>query len=152
MRRFARSERPAPWGSGEISQAVIAQLAGGGALIAAWYGSSGQLLPAGQLGWLTLAVGGAVVSGAANAAWLLSGRRAIAARRTAVAWGYGAAFARLRVTPAPSEHSSDRRVTAVAVAGRSLYHQSECALVAQRATTPVDPTSTSRKPCGWCQP
>jgi hypothetical protein len=126
-------------------------VAGMGALIAAWYGSSGQLRASGQLGWLTLAVVGATISGVANAAWLLSARRAIAARRAAIASRYETGCARLRLTLPPSQPLTGQRAI-VAVSGRSLYHRPHCPLVTGRATTPVDSKITNRKPCGWCRP
>jgi hypothetical protein len=151
MTPLSRSSLRSPWTGGEISQAVVAQLAGMGALIAAWYGSSGQRLPSGQLGWLTLGVAGAAVSGVANTAWLLSARRAIAARRAAIASRYETGCSRLRLTLPQSQPLAGQQAI-VAVSGRSLYHRPTCPLVTGRATTPVDSKITSRKPCGWCRP
>ena len=141
----------APWRRGDVVRVVIAHVAGAAAVLAGWYGSSGRLLPGPQIGWLTFASVGAIVSGLANAGWLVIGRRTVAARQARVISSYSDAVARQRARPT-SRRCAPPPTHVVAVPGRSLYHRPDCALVASRPRREVDRTGTTLAPCQWCQP
>src|SRR5713101_4934611 len=129
------SWRVGPWRFGDVSQQAFVAALGLSAVTGAWYGSSGELIPSHQLGWLTLGVVGCIIAGVGNANWLMSGCRAVSQRRRAIADLYETTLG--DVSSAVVTTPSSRRGTAlVAVSGRALYHRISCPLVTGRTTSP----------------
>lgn len=73
-----------PWQDGDIVITSVAVLLGAIGVVAAWFGASGIPTPATQMSWLNLAIGGFAVASGGLCHWLLSGRRAVGARRMAL--------------------------------------------------------------------
>jgi hypothetical protein len=95
-------------------------------LIAGWWGARDEVALDRQAPWVAVTVVGVVVAAASVALWLLSTRRAVAARVAAV-------VARVGALP---EAPVDRSVAELRVRRRSgasvLFHRPDCALVAGR--------------------
>lgn len=102
-----------------------------------------QASVADQEPWISVAVVGAIISGAGNGVRLVRGRRAVAGRRRRL---LGAE------PPAPSLIQFDR-LPLVTGPTMTLYHRADCPLVAGKATNPLSLRDHSgRRPCDWCRP
>jgi hypothetical protein len=113
-------------------------------VVLGWYGAAGQTAGDRQSGWLALAVGGLVTSGAVNGWWLRTWRVAMGrARAELVAAAHG--------SPAPSARP-DSDGARVVVEGGALIHRAGCPLVGGKAVTPVGEGSDDLAACGVCRP
>jgi hypothetical protein len=116
-------------------------------IFAAWYNASGSDRLSTVVAWVNLGVGGIIVSGTANALWLLAGRRAVGERRR---W----------LLPEPSEITTDAKPAAdveqlVCGAGMTRFHRESCLLVEGKPVAPASRQqhlAEGRRPCGVCEP
>ena len=135
-----------PWVIGDAIGVYLATLAGIVMIFIAWYMASGSDRLSTMVGWTNLGVGGIIVSGTANALWLLSGRRAVGERRR---W----------LLEEPGEQvdqpQESRALGLVAGPGMTRFHLENCLLVAGKATTAASRQThiaEGRRPCGVCEP
>lgn len=133
-----------PWAVGDAVGLYLATLAGLVMIFVAWYNASGSDRLSTMVAWTNLGVGGIIVSGTANALWLLSGRRAVGERRRWL----------LEVTDEdqPMETRSERLV---AGPGMTRFHLESCPLVVGKSATAAsrkEHAAAGRRPCGVCEP
>ena len=106
----------------------------------------------GQGVWVAVAVAAALISAAGNGVWLGALRRAANGRRQQV-FTRLAGQAREPHLPPPKQAAGSPVVSgstqAVMVAGLTLRHAPDCALVAGKD---VVPATAEAGPCGWCSP
>src|SRR2546421_3395914 len=84
--RHAMSEQvvtvgPVPWRLANLLVLWAALAAGATLLVLAWWGASATADQSSQVAWINVGVCGVIVSGAGITTWVLSGRRAVGARR-----------------------------------------------------------------------
>lgn len=121
------------------------------AVVVAWFGASGEATTSRQLIWVAIGAAGIAVSGAANAVWLLAGRRAVGVRRVAGVVDPARSLSRERADRAGSVELG------LVVAGGSMthYHRPDCVLVAGKPVqtgTAGELAEAGRTPCGVCAP
>jgi hypothetical protein len=168
--RPARASERGLWGAEDFIRVVLAQAAGGIAIVVAWYIGSGDVSFNHQIGPLDVAVAGAVVAGLGNVMWLLRGRRAVGARRrallpdpvvAAIATGTGTGSVGDRRLVSSSAGAADAGTAApgpdLFVAGEGLvrFHRPECALAVGRSwelASRQQHEDVGRLPCGVCRP
>ena len=137
--------RPLPW---ELSQLVRLSVWTTVALVvvlAGWLGVSGQAALTAQFAWASLCILGLVISGLANIAWLLAGRRALGVRLAAVtaqltahrcsAAAATAASDSAAVTTAPTPHVALDALALVASTAMTRFHGAGCPLVRGKDVT-----------------
>src|SRR5207248_2464163 len=122
-------------------------LAAGATLLAlAWWGASATADLSSQVAWINLAVCGLIISGIGITTWLLSGRRAVGARRML-----------LVPDASPSTHATpiDERGGLVTAAHLTRFHRSNCPMVTgkrTRAASAARHRAAGLEPCGVCRP
>jgi hypothetical protein len=120
--------------------------------VAGWAGASGEVLVSRQLPWAALAGAAVVVAGAANAGWLLTGRRAVAERQASALGRAFPAVVRLFPSERPSAAPGDEPV---AGPGMTRYHRPTCLLAAGKDVAPAPVglhRRAGRRPCELCAP
>jgi hypothetical protein len=149
--------RSVPWRADDLIRWISASALASVLIVVGWYVAAGQAGDSRQVVPLNLAVGGAVVGGVANLAWLLRGWHAVGERRKALA--------RLLLTDVPGaepEHSrsaeSERASASVGMLvgeGSRYFHRPSCPLAAGRSWQPAPLAAhlkAGREPCGVCEP
>lgn len=134
-----------PWPVGWLLSLLGSTLLGLAAILTGWYGASGQGLLGDQVPWLNLAVGGGIVAGLGNCAWLLRGRRAVGELRRALLLAEPAldtAAAR------PVEAAPLLPADWVQAAGMRKVHRRGCPMVAGKVVRAVDPSGAAA--CAIC--
>lgn len=143
-----------PWRDNDVVAVSVTALLGVVAVVAAWFGASGEVAVARQALWLNVAVGGFAVFAGGNSVWLMRLRRAIGARRVALvsleADEVEAMTADTAAASAPSRVGSTATVRLVRGVGMSRVHDPGCPLVAGKAVQPA--TVGDGEPCGVCTP
>jgi len=123
------------------------------AAVATWWAASGTVRSETQIMAAGVGVAAVVMSGVANARWLLVGRRAVAARRAAtVTEGARLLEALPRRAARPGARSA---AVLVALSGGRRYHQPSCQLVVGKALIEASSTeheTAGRRACGMCCP
>lgn len=144
MTAGSRRSASGPWTVGQLLPPLAAQVAGLAVLGVAFAVARQQATVPAQEGWATLAVLGAILSGAGNGWLLLAGRRAVAGRRQRL---FGAVSA--GTADPPPAWSGTERVTA---AGMTRYHRPDCTLVAGKTVLAVNSgdCDAGLSPCDWC--
>jgi hypothetical protein len=124
---------------------LVGQAACLATIVVAGRASAERASPGGQAAWVAVAVAAALISAAGNGVWLGALRRAANGRRHVVFTRLAANAERV---PAGSG-ALGAAGQAVMVAGLTLRHRPDCALVAGKA---VVPATADADPCGWCSP
>lgn len=122
---------------------VAGNALGAALLVVAWWGSSGEVRFADQLGWVSLGITGLLVALVADVAVVVAERRRIAGRRGT-----------LRGAPATRRDPVGPTTPAVvlaAAAGARRYHRDDCSLVVGKPVVELRP-GTDLLPCGMCRP
>jgi hypothetical protein len=135
-----------PWAVGDAIGLYLGTLAGLVMIFVAWYNASGSGHLATLVAWTNLGVGGIIVSGTANALWLLSGRRAVGERRR---WLVE------EPAPMPDEIPQTKGLRLLAGPGMTRFHLENCPLVVGKAATAASRqqhVADGRRPCGVCEP
>jgi hypothetical protein len=137
---------PVPWRLANLIVLWITLAAGATLLLLAWWGASATADGPSQVAWINVGVCGLIVSGAGVTSWVLSGRRAVGARRVLLV-----PDAALRTD---AVRADDRRPL---VTARHLtrYHRAGCPMVAgkrTRAATAARHRAAGLEPCGVCRP
>jgi hypothetical protein len=148
----AVSQQPAvgaPWDA--VSFGVVAGLhvIAVGLLLTAWYGASTRADPGSQIAWLNLGVVAVMVSGTANAVWLLIGRRSVAVRLRRATTRLQAALAHDEAADVAVSDGAGAALVRVTAAGQRLSHEPSCPLVRGRESRPATPDQPT---CGVCLP
>jgi hypothetical protein len=144
----ARSYPTELWGRRDVVQAVVLSAVGLVLMAVAWYGSGDGRPFDRQVPFIDLAVGGLMIAVVGGGLFLLTGLRAVSARKAAVKV-LVAQRAAERVAGS-SGHASD---ALVAGADMTRFHRSGCSLVtgkAVAATTLAEHEQAGRRPCGLC--
>lgn len=124
---------------------LVGQAACLATIVVAGRASAERASTGGQAAWVAVAVAAALISAAGNGVWLGALRRAANGRRQLV-------FTRLAANAERVPAGSGALGAAgqsVMVAGLTLRHHPDCALVAGKA---VVPATADADPCGWCSP
>jgi hypothetical protein len=142
----AVSANPVPWRLANLVVLWVTLAAGATLLLLAWWGASATADESSQVGWINLGVCGVIVSGAGITSWVLSGRRAVGARRILL-------FPDAAPVAGP-DHTVER---APLVTARHLtrYHRAGCPMVAgkrTRAASAARHRAAGLEPCGVCRP
>lgn len=135
-----------PWGQTTITVSLGIQLLTFGVLGWAFVQARYEATVPDQEPWAVLAVLAAVLSGAANGWWLLTGRRALAQRRQRL-------FGRGRGAPVGPRIAEPDAL--VAAAEMTRYHRAGCTLAHGKAVLGAPRSSheaAGRRPCDWCRP
>lgn len=142
-----RMSTGSPWGR-SMPAVLAANAVGSLLLLTGWWGGAREVTAGPQLGWANLAGIGVLLAVAADAAWLLRGRRAVRGR------------AHLLLTsdalrPGTPPRTATRQLEFAAVAGMLRYHRRDCRLIVGKVTA-VAPRrvheEAGREPCGVCGP
>ena len=121
-------------------------------LFVGWWGISGTTARADQYGWLNIAIAGVIVIGVANCAWLIAGRRRLAARAAGV---YMRIERRTVAAVTPNGSESSVRPTLLAGTGMRHYHREDCDYVQGKKVTRRTlgrHEREGRRPCPVCRP
>lgn len=154
-----RLRAPAPWAVGEVATLIIGWTSGLVLVLLSWYQVAGSATWDRQLAWVTAAVLGLVLAGASTGVWLLSGRRAVGARRRSLR--LHERFDALVVRIPTSEHEIDMTPTAKATddlvwaQGMTHFHRRECLLVQGKSVASMSRRAherAARTSCGVCEP
>jgi len=135
------------------SRTLVAGLSGTGLALMAvgWLRVSGGSSVDTQIAWLDVGVAGLLLSGLANALWLLRGRRSVVRLRVALLPAdFGVAPFDGAVEAVPFE-----RRELVAAASMTRYHRPDCLLVVGKPAAAADRRThetESRRPCPTCRP
>lgn len=147
--------RPGPWTVDDVLRVVAIDTVAGAACLTAYLLAAERATVEEQLGWVNMALAALVVSGCANVAWLLRGRRAVGLRYRGV---FGRLGPRVETAGPPSiTTTADAGASAPLIAGDGLtrYHRHGCALAVDRdwpSATRADHEQAGRQPCGVCRP
>ena len=137
---------PVPWRLANLVGLWVTLAAGATLLVLAWWGASATADQSSQVAWINIGVCGLIVSGVGITTWVLSGRRAVGARRMLL-------FPDAQpVTDAIPTDESGPLVTA---AHLTRYHRSGCPMVAgkrTRAASAARHRAAGLEPCGVCRP
>jgi hypothetical protein len=139
---------PAPWSSDALVRFASLNAIGFVLVAVCWFQSSGEDTARGQLTWLNVGLLGIGCCGAANATWLLRGRRSIGLARRRVL------PAPVRFAPSESELHPDFTLTEARwVPGTQRFHRPGCAMLSGRdhrrlRASEVDPLFQ----CEVCEP
>lgn len=141
-----------PWRDNDVVTVVVTALLGVVAVMAAWFGASGEVSVVRQVMWLNLAVGGFVVFAGGNGVWLLRLRRAIGDRRVRLvsleADDVEAMTADAVALSVPPRAGSTAALRLVRGVGMARVHDPGCPLVAGKAVQPA--VVGDGEPCGVC--
>ena len=142
----AAEQRPLPWELAHLVRLSLWTAVGLIVVLAGWLGVSGQAAVTVQFAWASLCILGLVISGLANIAWLLAGRRALGLRLAALT---AQVPAHLRPSVSAPEHAPAVALSEVALAVDPLalvatdvmtrFHSADCPLVRGK-----DATASSR--------
>jgi hypothetical protein len=123
--------------------------------LAGWFQVSGRQTLNAQMGPSEIAVGGAIVFGAANVMWIMKGRRVLGERISLSLDRFGGpdllaevATSTLVVSPADTDRF-------VAVPGTRHFHRPTCYMAANRdwiEGSEQQQRHAGRQPCGVCRP
>jgi hypothetical protein len=128
-----------PWAVGWLLALIATTGLGLAAIVTAWYGASGRGVFADQVPWLNHAVGGAIVAGLGNCAWLLRGRRSVGELRRSllvaapVADDVSAPSFSVEVAPAPAVSAAW-----VQAKGMRKVHRPSCPMVVGKTVRKAD--------------
>lgn len=168
-RATTASRRPAAatipsvlWSGEDLLRWGITIGLGGIVIAVSWYIGAGDLTFSQQVGPIDAALGGLLLAGVGNLAWLVHGRRALGERRRALLPDVAEAVAQ----PSPRARADDTLQLPVAgtttvrlfVAGESMerFHRPGCALAEGRSgwvsMTRHEHEAAGRRPCGVCRP
>ena len=121
----------APWSPHARLALLAADTVAASLVVVAWAGAADTAALHDQIGWLNLAVVGAVVGAAANASWLLAGRRAVGRRRRRLLADVG--------DPSPAADAATRPEHGWQwVPGTRRAHRDGCPLAAGKQAVEVD--------------
>lgn len=160
-----------PWQIHDLLALYALNVAGTGLVALGWWGAGSQVELSTQVGWVTVAALGLVVSGTGNMLWVFAGRRAVGARLARLVPDVrvdparcgptvAAANGSRRTEGAPTAALSDARLEStpnrlVAAGSAHFYHQPNCVLVQDkhvRASSRTSHERAGRRPCGMCEP
>jgi hypothetical protein len=136
------------WGRRDVVQVAVVSSVGVMLMAVAWYGSGDGRPLERQVPFLDLAVGGLLVAALGGGLFVLSGLRAVGARKAMVKSRAG-----LRAADRPA---GDGRLAAgalVAGAAMTRYHRPDCRLATGKAVTAAtraEHERAARQPCGVC--
>jgi hypothetical protein len=151
-----------PWRYSDFIRVYATTLVGAVGLLVAWYGSSGSTRLSTQAGWTDLGIAAVLLSGVGNTLWLVSGRRALGARRRLVSLDAGELGpAPIVGVPGNPVDATDRTLVddpqqrLVSAPTMTRYHRAACPMVAGkpvRAASRARHEAAGRRPCGICEP
>jgi hypothetical protein len=151
-----QADRPAlPWPISELLRVYIVNAVALVALLVTWWVASGTVRNGWQVGALAAAVAAVVVSGCANAIWVLIGRRSVSSRRAELSRSIADVVSMLGQHQLGSREQSAPTARFVTLDGARRYHLADCDLVAGKPTIEwslEDPKAARREPCGVCRP
>jgi hypothetical protein len=142
-----------PWTLSDLRYVFVATVLGAGMIFAAWWGASATGRQNRQIGWAVIGIAGIIVIGIGNFLWLLSGRRAVARRRSNVVdtlEGRAVAGGPAGLTGAAGPRPE---TLLLAVEGSTRYHAPACLLVRDKAVERGSRDShehAGRRPCEMC--
>lgn len=164
-RRSAPAIPSVLWGAEDLLRWVITVGLGGIVVAVSWYVCAGDLQFSQQVGPMDAAIGGLLLAGVGNLAWLVHGRRALGERRQALLPDVTPGVFDERPSVGTRRRLGSISETAAPVAEESLYvagegmerfHRPDCALVAGRtgwsALSRHEHEAAGRRPCGVCRP
>jgi hypothetical protein len=130
---------------------------GFGLIVVSWWGTSGTALFKEQVMWLNVGGAGLIVLGIGNCSWLLSGRRALGARRRNLLDGFADVREPTPMATGASDGADplDRVDAPVWGTGMRHYHRPDCQLVFGKRVEEASRNAHARAgrvPCGMCQP
>ena len=143
-----------PWRLGDVLRLYAGSAIGAIVLLLAWWGTSGSIVLSTQVTWLAAGVGGLLVAGAFNTAWLVSGRRTLGQRQQQLLERWATSDAG-PVAGAMRSHDGAAPSVVVSSPTMTRYHRADCPLVAGKDVAPIDSTADEdleRRPCGVCRP
>jgi hypothetical protein len=151
-----------PWRYSDFILVYATTLVGAVGLLVAWYGSGGSTRLSTQVGWTDLGIAAVLMSGVGNTLWLVSGQRAVGARRRLVPLNAGE-LGPAPILGAPGIYVDARDRTLVddpqqrpvSAPTMTRYHRAACPLVAGksvRAASRARHEAAGRRPCGICEP
>ena len=137
---------PVPWRLANLLVLWATLAAGATLLVLAWWGASATADQSSQVAWINVGVCGVIVSGAGITTWVLSGRRAVGARRML-----------LFPDASPSTEASllGESGPLVTAAHLTRYQRHGCPMVAgkrTRAASTARHRAAGLQPCGVCHP
>ena len=142
----------APWRRVDFVAMALGNAAGLFAVLAAYAGASHESSSSQQIGWLNLGAAGLIVVTAANAGWLLAGRRSCWRLRHALLPAVPHGEWPMGHFPGGQTMQAGLPVAAPAM---TWYHSPSCRMVAGKAVaqaTEVEHQAAGRRPCGLCLP
>ena len=144
---------PAPWHTGHRLSLALLSLLGLGGIALSWWMVGGTAQTATQQAWLDVSVVALLVAAAADAQYLLTGRRAVRRRERELTLRVAA----LAAGPASIvDSSADPDTGAVVTSARmSRYHSGDCLLVRGKTVgrcSVAENRLAGRRPCGVCTP
>lgn len=146
---FAGPGQLLPWSLTDLRR-LLAGLAGAaGALLMGWWGTAQNARVSHQLGWLIVALLGAMAAASCCAAFLVVGYRAIVVRRVDTLSTLLSAGDR----PGPSFDAASERFVALPV--MSYFHRADCPFTRGKpagARTRARHLADGRRPCPGCRP
>ncbi|MEY2432564.1 MAG: hypothetical protein QOC92_2289 [Acidimicrobiaceae bacterium] len=139
-----------PWSSQHRERVLIGNGAGLALVFAGWFQSAvAETAERPRLTWLAVSISGLVVSGSANATWLLRTRYYLSGGREVVRAELREALRTVRSTSTVFEGSD----VVVAAAGSSRYHRPSCQLMTAKPVVPITARQRPRLvPCEMCFP
>ncbi|HYH48246.1 MAG TPA: hypothetical protein VEG38_01740 [Acidimicrobiia bacterium] len=145
-----------PWTRRTRAGVAVAIGLGLALLIAGYTGADGKRDLDDEIGALNLAIAGVLVASAAEATFLLIGRRKVTLlRRDALTFRRDVTVVPWAASAVPTSDSTFRpalvRGTDVTVIGSTWYHRPDCLLVAGKASRPVRPGDELDR-CAVCHP
>ena len=144
--RAVRDRVWAPWTPRTLASSVGVMALGVVLVVAAWIGASRASTLSSQVVWVDTAVVGCAIAAAAQASWLLQGRRAIGILRQQVLPDRDRG--RSSAAPAVARIST----AFVALAGSERYHRADCLLVGGKDAIAADLSDDGLRPCEICRP
>jgi hypothetical protein len=154
--RSAAQQPALPWPVTELLRVYAINAIALVALLVAWWVASGTVRNGHQVGSLAVGVAAVVVSGSANALWVLVGRRSVSSRRRQIADAVAVLVSELeREGGDPASRAVPTTAAFVTLEGVRRYHRPSCDLVVGKpivAWSAQDPKAPWREPCGVCRP
>lgn len=139
--------RAEPWAPGDVIATALGIGLGLLLLLVGYFGAAGKEQLDDEIAWLNVAVLGVIAAGAAELAWLLSGRRRVSRLRDRVVDVYGSALtaplapAAISIRPAPGDW--------VVLEGATWRHRADCVLAAGKDSRPARQGDTTET-CSVC--
>ncbi|RNL61065.1 hypothetical protein EFK50_16930 [Nocardioides marmoriginsengisoli] len=152
--------RPGIWSLAQFGRVVTLWLLAFVVLAVATVGARGDANPENSGLWILLGLVGGLLGGAGTTFWLVAGTRAVRQRQQVFATRLAVLSPQLQehlgVTgeePVPDDTVVDPGgSTLVRLDQGTLYHRSDCLLVAGKASVVVDAVDSSLTACGVCSP